>query len=162
MTETVYPLIRQDFNDCDWQSVVNAGSSKLYLAYSPCFFDKATEAKRVGDLKVYTVYTLFITSTYPHLCLHGKDPPFGPDNIFIAILNDHLTALAKLAPEVTDPDLRARIADVLWIKKHQYPMVQLAIHTYLDVAHAIENPDHWIEWIQRIERAFRLAASIDK
>ncbi|HYU72819.1 MAG TPA: DUF4209 domain-containing protein [Ktedonobacteraceae bacterium] len=162
MNESVYPLIGQDFNDCDWQSVVDASPNKLCLAYSPRFLDKAAEAKAAGDLKAYTIYTLFANITYPILRLHRKVSPFEPSNIFTTISDGYLTALAELAPDVSDPELRARIADVLWIIKHQYPMVRLAIDAYLEVAHAIEDPEHWVEWVQRIERAFRLAASIDQ
>ena len=162
MTESVYPLIRQDFNDCAWQSVVDDSPRKLCLAYSSRFFDKAAETKAADDLKASAIYTLLANITYPVLRLHRKDSPFEPDNIFPAIPDGHLTALAELAPDISDPELRARVADVLWIIKHSYPMVRLAIDAYLEVAHAIEDPEHWVEWVQRIERAFRLAASIDQ
>ncbi len=41
-------------------------------------------------------------------------------------------------------------------------MVKLAIEAYMEVARQSEDPENWVEWVQRIERAFRLAASIDR
>ena len=104
MTRSIYPLMRQSFKDCDWQSVVDASPSKLCLAYSPRFFDKTAEAKAAGDHKAYTIYMLFANITYPVLRLYRKDAPFEPDNIFTAIPDGHFTALAEVAHGLLDAD----------------------------------------------------------
>ena len=58
--------------------------------------------------------------------------------------------------------MRARIADLLWMKKRAYAMVKIAIDAYMEVARQSEDAENWVEWVQRIERAFHLAASIDR
>lgn len=75
--------------------------------------------------------------------------------------------MVEIVPEISDSkfsELKARITDVLWIKK--YPknnprqMAQLAIDAYLKSTKILEDPKKWSQCFKKIERAFRLAFEI--
>lgn len=78
-----------------------------------------------------------------------------------AIISDfdesHLNLLSDVVTEIIDPELRARIADVLWIRKRDFRMGQLAVSSYLESAKRLEDPRHWVATFERIERALQIA-----
>jgi hypothetical protein len=69
--------------------------------------------------------------------------------------------LNNWASEISDAELQARVADVLWTKKRKYQMAQLAVDSYLKSADILEHPEHWTSCVDRIERAIRLAKQIN-
>lgn len=96
--------------------------------------------------------------------------PFGP--LFVmpdsrsAITDDftdnQLDVLGEIVTDIPDPELKSRIADVLWIRKRDYKVAQLAMESYLDAATVLEDPENWTQCAERIERAFRLALMLGK
>lgn len=73
-----------------------------------------------------------------------------------------LDALRDFLPATTDPELRARIADVLWIRRRHFPSVLTAIAAYLESATTLEAEGKWAVAVGRLERALRLSASVGK
>lgn len=61
---------------------------------------------------------------------------------------------------ISDPEIKARIADVIWVAKRDVQMAELAVNAYLKSANALESPDDWGACADRIERATQLAASL--
>lgn len=43
---------------------------------------------------------------------------------------NHLDVLAEIVSDISDPELRARIGDVLWIRKREHNFAELAIEAY--------------------------------
>jgi hypothetical protein len=79
----------------------------------------------------------------------------GPD----ALTKDQLEVLAVWLPEMTDPELRARIADVLWVsyRPRNHLHGRAAVAAYLDAAEHHLKPDgHWPHAIDAITRALAL------
>lgn len=155
-------LTKDDFDRCNWQEVIQSCPHKRCLDYYPRFSNKAAEARNAGDNTAHDVFDLLATVTYPTLHLNGGEKPFSSAEDFDKVCDQHLDILAKIVPDVSDPEMRARIADLLWMKKRTYAMAKRAIDAYMEVARQSEDAEHWVEWVQRIERAFRLAASIDR
>lgn len=158
------PLTKDDFERCNWQNVILSSPRKRCSDYFLLFVSKAKEAEALGDIKAHAVMTLMADITYPRLIMRreSKDIQFEDADIFNKVSDEHLAVLTEVVVEVTDSEMRARIADLLWIRNRLYVMVELAIDAYLKVAHSAEDPVHWVEWVLRIERAFRLAASVDQ
>ncbi|MCY7273123.1 MAG: DUF4209 domain-containing protein [Phormidesmis sp. CAN_BIN44] len=97
--------------------------------------------------------------------------PFSPSSVMAdgsrsVILKDfsdqQLTLLKELAPSIQDSELRARIADILWERRRDFQMAQLAITSYLESAQRLEDPEHWFLPFQRIQRAVRIAARLGR
>jgi len=57
-------------------------------------------------------------------------------------------------------ELKARIADFLWIKDNNYEMSKKAIGYYLKSAEQLEDAQNWSDYFRRVNRAISIAASI--
>lgn len=70
--------------------------------------------------------------------------------------------LASLVDKIADPELRARVADVLWIVARDAAAARTAVNDYLESAGRLEDPEHWTPTKDRLERAVRLAALLGR
>lgn len=70
---------------------------------------------------------------------------------------DQLQTLLK----VDDPEFRARIADVLWLRRRNPNSARQAVEAYLQSGIRLEDPKHWVPSMKRYERAVRLARQLD-
>lgn len=162
------PLAKADFEQSGWQKIVEECGEKECFAYSRLFFAKAREADAAGDQKRQELFTLLGAITSFMLKSDSKDEPFGPLAVFrnsrSAILDDlqdlHLDTLKEIVVEIKDHEMRARVADVLWITRRDFRMAELAVEAYLESAKNLENPKNWPKCVDRIERATRIAVSL--
>lgn len=170
MPVTHVTLTKQDFDQYDWQNVIVNCDEKECSAYMSRFFDKASEADTAGDKKAHAIFSLLGAVTSLMLKRDTREEPFGPMAIFndsrSAIVDDfddtELDVLKALTPEINDPELRARVADILWLRKRDFRMVGIAVDAYLESANILEHPEQWPACMDRIQRAINLAASLGK
>lgn len=73
-----------------------------------------------------------------------------------------LTIVRRLVDELHDPDGRARAAHLLWIRKRDHKMAELAVDEYLRAGREVESPDSWPACRDRYAAALHLAASFAK
>lgn len=73
-----------------------------------------------------------------------------------------LLGLQPWAMTLEDPELRARLLDVLWIQARSFPAAQGAVEAYLASALRLEHPKEWTSCLKRLERALRLATGLGK
>ncbi len=71
--------------------------------------------------------------------------------------DDHLDLFADLIEHV-EPELRARLADLLWVRRRDHRFAATAVRAYLDSASVLAA--RWHSVAERCERALRLAATI--
>ena len=163
-------LTKDDFDRSHWQNVIANRQKKECQVYRAEFFEKAREAEESGDTKTREVFSLLGHITSLMLKSDSPHEPFAPLAVFhdfrTAIVDDfsdaHLDVLRELAPEISDAEMKARVADVLWIRKRDFQMAQLAVKAYLESAQSLEDPRKWSLCFQRIERASHLAALLGK
>ena len=154
-------LTKEDFAQSDWQNVIADSQERECQIYSTKFFSKASEADKLGDTKAREVFRLLGAITFSSLRSDSRDEPFAS-----RIVNDfsdaHLDLLKELVPEISDPEMQARVADILWVRKRDFRMAQIAVKAYLESARNLENPQEWSSGFDRIERAINLAALLGK
>ncbi|MHC5852497.1 DUF7380 domain-containing protein [Nostoc sp.] len=153
------PLTKEDFINSRWLEVINSSERKECLTYSRVFWNKAQEAKEAGNIREQSVFEILAFVTGVAIKPESTDEFFA--EVFQNLTDEHLNFLTEIAPEVSDPELQARIADILWVKKRNYRMAQLAVTAYLQSATELEDPEKWIWCFERIERALRLARKIN-
>lgn len=153
------PLTKDDFINSCWQDVVAECDSKDCLTYKSKFWKKSEEKKQAGKQKEQAVFELLTAIT---------DIPINPELInelfterLKNLTEEQLDFLEEIIEEISDFELQARIADILWVLKPNYRMAQLAISAYLQSAKTLEDPNHWTYCFNRIERAARLALKIN-
>jgi len=152
------PLTKDDFINSGWQDVINSSERKECLAYILAFWKKAQEAKEAGNVREQAVFEILAAVTGAAIKPESNEEFFA--KIFQNLTDEHLDFLAEIASDISDPELQARVADILWVKRRDYRMAQLAVTAYLQSATELENPDHWTWCFDRIERTLRLARRI--
>lgn len=135
-------------------------------AYAEALLDRAT-LPPTGSA-AWKVRTLLGFVTSLRLDVDDNSQPFklstwfgdlGPD----ALTKEQLEVLAAWLPEVTDPELRARIADLLWmtLRSRDHLHGRAAISAYADSAERQLKPDgHWPRAVDSFARALALPSSL--
>ncbi len=152
------PLSKDDLNNACWQNVVNSSERKDCFSYGSAFWKKSQEAQKAGNLRDQEVFAILAAVTSAAIKLKSTEEFFA--DTFKNLTDEQLDFLAEIAPEISDPELQARVADILWVRRRDYRMAQLAIPAYLESAKILESPDQWTYCVDRIERALRLARKI--
>ncbi len=154
-----------DFRACEWAKVIANIQNKECVTYFEAFRTEAEDAKADGRERASLVFELL-----RDICAFGFEPrqigdPFPPmmtlGNRRTATPTDikeaSLETLRALAPEIDDAELRARVADLVWIRKRDYHCAEIAIDAYLQSASVLESGPVFQFSVQRLERALRLA-----
>jgi hypothetical protein len=95
--------------------------------------------------------------------------PFGPMMVLSTgrsmipsdLTDEQLSALAATLDAVNDPEYRARILDVLWLRRRDAAAARAAVDAYLESGSRLEDPAHWVVCMHRYERALRLASQVE-
>jgi hypothetical protein len=153
------PLTKDDFINSRWQDVINSSERKDCLTYDDAFWKKAQEAKEAGNVREQAVFEILAAVTSAAIKPESTEEFFA--EVFQNLTDEHLDFLAEIASEISDPELQARVADILWVRRRDYRMAQLAVNAYLKSATELENLEHWPCSFKRIERALRLARKIN-
>jgi len=152
------PLTKDDFINSCWQDVINSSERKNCLTYDDAFWKKAQEAKKAGNVREQAVFEILAAVTSAAIKPESTEEFFA--EVFQNLTDEHLDFLAEIASDIFDPELQARVADILWVRRRDYRMAQLAVTAYLQSATELENPEKWTCCLDRIERALRLARRI--
>ncbi|MCG5058625.1 MAG: DUF4209 domain-containing protein [Limnoraphis sp. WC205] len=153
------PLTKDDFINSPWQEVINASEVKECAAYSGGFLGKAQEAEKAGNIREKVLFCLLRSITLAEINSESNEEYVAKK--FENLTDDNLNFLAEIAREITAPELQARVTDILWCKRRNSQMAQLAVRAYIQSAIELENPTtRWKRCFKRIERAFRLAIKI--
>jgi len=127
-------------------------------------FDLSLKAKDAGDDRLADTYRLLAGVLRPRVELMG-DIDSSTNQFHVtpsSLAEDERALLASLVEHVTDPELRARFADYLWIAKRDRKYGEIAVDDYLASALRLRDPEKWPGCVGRYERAAKLAASLGK
>lgn len=160
----------KDLREVAWHEVIASVPDKSCHEYMAAFIRKMNKAETSEAQTEYSVYRLLAQVTSLHLHHESAADPFGPLTILrgsrSAIPDDfseaQLKALEEVVFDIQDAELRARIADIVWLRLRKFRAAVLAVDSYLESASILEHPDHWPDTYERIERALRLAATLGK
>ena len=153
------PLTKEDFINSGCKEVVNSSERKECLSYHMTFWNKAKQAEAVVNIREQIVFEILAFVTGAAINPELNDEFFG--EVFSNLAEEYLNFLTEIAPEISDPELQARVADILWVKNGNYQMAQLAVEAYLESAKQLEDPQKWTHCVDRIERSLRLARKIN-
>jgi hypothetical protein len=93
---------------------------------------------------------------HPMLVMDGKRSMI-PDDLD----DDQLNALAETLKVIDDPEYRARVCDVLWLRRRNPAAARDAVAAYLASGARLEDLEHWVPSLERLERAVRLARQVE-
>ena len=78
------------------------------------------------------------------------------------LTEEQLDLLHDMLPQIQDPEIKARLGDILWVTRRDAKAAEIAVEAYLESGKRIEDPVHWVESIRRYERAIRIARALGK
>ena len=149
---------------------------KDFEVYKQGFKQKQQEAEKAGNIRQQAVFGILAKVTLHRLptlkILNNKYKSHEEYFIHIftkcdPLIDEELNFLTEIAPEILDPELQARIADILWSIRPNKSIAKLAINAYIESAINLENsinllehPTKWSLLFKRIERPFLLAKKI--
>jgi len=152
-------LTKDDFINSGWEEVINHSEKKeCRFAYNIAFQNKAQEASVAGNVKKQAVFEILAEVTRVPMKLESTEEFFA--KVFHNLTDEKLNFLYEIIPEISDPELQARVADILWIRRRNREMAKLAVDAYLQSATELEDPEKWNRAYERIERALRLSRII--
>ncbi|QTA83139.1 DUF4209 [Desulfonema limicola] len=155
-------LKTEDFDQINFDDIFENADKRECMYYRSIFFQKAKENEGVGNSKFHLAFNLLSVITGLHLDIDSVIHPFKPKELIDSISEDQFELLSDLSSKINDPELRARIADIIWIVKKDYRFSELAIKSYLESATNLEDPDFWPPCADRISRAVQLCRQLGK
>ncbi len=158
-----------DFAAVDWQGAVAGAPFRRLHEYAGRFSDRAKEAYEAEDTRAAAVY-----QSLADLCSLAFRPdqpehPFSPWMVTQAfrtagiedLSDETITACGELCAITSAPQLRARLADVAWVRARNFRAAQTAVAAYLSLAEHIE-PEGWPEEIPYLERALGIGMQLGR
>lgn len=149
----------------DLESVISKCKHPECFEFYKEFRDLAGSASEKGSIDEKKSWQLLAD-----LCLLSFHPsnrqnPFSdrirPAENPLAFLDAQaMEVLGKFFPEVSDPELRARISDINWTATRNVDAAHSSIDAYLESASLLEDPKDWVACSERLERAARLAVML--
>jgi len=161
-------LTLADIGDSSWETCLTEADERTCSSYIPVLNKWRTIAENTGDRKRAAIFQLF--TSLASLSLRSENPqePFcrfasGPGWRSLTLedfRSQQLDFIDQIYLSVVDSEMRARLADVLWVLKRNYKAAQVAIVSYLDSANMNQNNQKWLTSYQRIERATYISLSL--
>lgn len=157
-------LTKADFDATHWQELLNAAPQRKCWKYYKVLLPHAREAEMEGRVVAQAVFSLLGGIASLVFNLDSKSEPLKPaepQHLFGSIAIDdlttaHLDALRDIVTEVRDAEMRARIADIIVIKRNDYKLADLAVESYIEAAKVLEQSEQWEDYKTRIERAIQI------
>ena len=163
------PLFKtENFDQYQWTAILARSTSKQCRNYSEEFRARAEDYQSSGDMLGQEVFKFLSEITSILMEPLGLKSISTAEKTMLAVLSDaHLTLLRELVVTVIDPEMRARMSDILWICKRDpergrpIQMARVAVESYLQSAKNLENTEDWISCYERLQRAAQLAPRVD-
>jgi hypothetical protein len=120
--------------------------------------------------KTAAIFGLLAAVTSLRLREDSEEEPFspaafaysGPSWIVDDFSASHLDLFAQVVSDIGDAELRARLADVLWVARRDFRMAVLAVRSYLESARKLEDSGSGFDHVDRLRRARDLVVSLGR
>lgn len=165
------PLTPEDILNSGYETIIENCDTKECYKYATKFLQKTRELEST-DTTTSEVFQLLGRLSSLNLRAESLLTPFQPmpsDQVendpqkFVQIFSrEHLTFIKNIIDAISDNEMKARMADVLWVINRDYKMAELAICSYLKSSIILEDPEKWTSCESRIQRAYRLAILLGK
>jgi hypothetical protein len=164
---------RDDFVKIDWREVIASTETKICEYFSPLFVQAHRKAQEAGDTIRSQVFLLLHAVSSLHLKPGDKHRPFVPNwqgsdgsrSVDISDFSEsNINLLKEIISEIDDPDLRARVGDVIWTFQHKghFHFAEMAVDAYLQAGESFLLSEEHCWGVDRFTRALHLAASLGR
>jgi Domain of unknown function (DUF4209) len=166
----------EDFAQSPWEDVISKVATKEYTEYNHPFYLRAEEARHSDNEIEVKVFSFLQNLTSPFgFCLQWvgdrhKNKTLNEylksikNSFYDQVFSDEdFKMLSQLIGLTSDPEMKARMSDILWICKPKLGIqtIKIAVESYLQSARNLEDIEHWNRSADRLHRAAQLAISAD-
>src|SRR5882672_9931746 len=157
-----------DLDDSGWESGLNNAKRPTVDVYARAFNNLSKERQAQGKNEQAVALALLSVICSFALAPGRDDGPYAPvmsgpsgrSELPEDLSETELDVVAYLFPRVGDSELRARLGDLLWLRKGDYKAGQAGVTAYLAAAQELENKCEYFHVPVRIERAVQIAAQL--
>ena len=150
------------------QEAVAASARSERRAFGSVFFQKAGEAEASAPYEAANGWRLLAHLSNMCMQVDNVAEPFRPEletSNGRSLLPQDLdvisaTAVRDLGKSVEIPELKALFLDIAWVRLRDAEAARIAVHSYIDAANCLFDAHNWVEYVERTERALRLAVHI--
>ncbi len=171
MSITRFVVKKEDVDRTAWQQVLVEADQKLCSTYARLFYQRAQEAGKAHDARTEAVYTFLGAVTSPELKLETptRDPFVAAADLEYSrtplpgdFSADELRVIKQLIETVQDPEMRSRLADILWVRQGDPAVAGLAVDSYLSSALRLKDIVQWADGFDRLKRSYDIAVFLGK
>ncbi len=163
-------VTKADLDASGWQEVVAGCQRREVRDFANAFIRKAIEAEKAGNESDFGAFRFLAQVCSLLLVDDDSGEVFRPTVVLASgrslsvedVTANDVAVLEALLPEVKEPELAARIGDVLWVAGRRHQAARAAVEAYLESAGNLEDPDQWPATAERLKRAVHLAASLGR
>jgi len=149
------------FEDHNWREVLGQAEKPTCRQYARLFAERLEEAREEGHAEAEELYQTLHSVSALHLRPKGDGTPLpGVDELDA----EKLQVLAEVFASIEDSELRARVADILWVRKvgdNPYQFALEAIDSYAESANRLEGVYNNHPTLRRYARALSLAKRLN-
>lgn len=170
MTESPpFPTI-DELASISWEKVVGEAEIPTCKKIADILFKRASQCDEDGKSDTARCYRFIGQLAFMHLEPQNEDAPLRPAIVLQTGRSSApedfddaaLLTIDWLRSSTKTSSLRARFADILWIRKKDYTAAQDAAIHYLEAFKKVDSLDHWVWDITGLERGFALARLLGK
>jgi hypothetical protein len=163
-----FNVCAEDISKYPWSNLLDDNPIKECWSYCQVFGKAAAECRDAGDDLGERVYSFLNVVTSFHSTPDSRNSPYQPmwqKSDGIRSLNpddlteEDLDALHATVHEIEDPEFRARVADVLWIRRKDFKAAKIAVPAFLESAERVKTEDLWPPYIDRLDRAAQISGT---
>lgn len=163
-------VTKADLDGAPWRDVIAECPRKDVSRLTSAFVERSNAAEVAGDEATLRAYRFLAQVCSMELAEEESGEIFRPTVVLAGgrslavddLSSEDLDALSGLRSEVSEPDLLARILDILWVRRNDHQAARDGVDAYLAAAQRLEDPDNWWLCAQRFKRAIHLAAALGK
>jgi Domain of unknown function (DUF4209) len=151
-----------DLQQCGWKNAIADVQYRSCEGFGTKFSFCHQEAE--PDSKSAACFRLLVNATRLWLEAENPNEPFNPMRAFERFSDADLTLLELFLPTVDEPELRARIADILWVGRKKFQAAIQGTAAYVEAAKIQRQtrPDYSPEWGKRIKRSIQIALQLNR
>jgi len=162
-------ITNEQFQASNWKAIIAGEKEKTYRHYCQLFSEAQKKAKEDHNNINLEIYTLLGAACSLYINLSSKDEPLSPMLVMTTgrsiIVSDfseqQISNFSDWTDFIDDPELKARLADICWLRKNDYKKAINAIDAYMDSSRNFISGDiSWVYAVDRIERSLQIASSL--
>lgn len=170
MSHFDFKLTKADFDAVQWEAELTSAKEPTCFEFCGLLKTKLDEAKTKEQKAREHVYALLHAACSLSLELASGKQPFRPAVIFEALRSAAVedfgpsdrAVLGEIATTIKDPEVRARVCDLVWVICRDFRMARAAIPAYLESAMRLEAFPRSRMFVERLRRAAQLTLMVAK